>query len=260
MTEDAAVVELGDVVVREDGTTILDGVSLAIARGRHTVVLGPNGAGKTTLLRVVTGYRFPTRGWVEVLGERLGRTDVRVLRRRIGLVSTGIADLVERRARVADLVAAATRGATAPVPGGASPARVAEALDRVGAGHLAARRGDTLSQGEWQRVLIARALVVAPDLLVLDEPMAGLDVGAREDLLAGIDRLMHDGHTTVLLVTHHLEEVPPATHDVVLMRGGRIQAHGPVNGTLTDASLSSAFGTPLRVTRVGARMTAVRDG
>ena len=258
MTGGATVVELGDVVVREDDTTILDGVSLAIAAGRHTVVLGPNGAGKTTLLRVVTGYRFPTRGWVEVLGERLGRTDVRILRRRIGLVSTGIAGLVPRRARVADLVAAATRGATAPVPDGAPPDRVADALAHVGAGHLAERRGDTLSQGEWQRVMIARALVVAPDLLVLDEPMAGLDVGAREDLLADIDRLMHDGHTTVLMVTHHLEEIPPATHDVVLMRHGRIHASGPVPDTLTDAALSAAFDTPLRVTRVGDRLTATR--
>jgi iron complex transport system ATP-binding protein len=252
------VVRLHGVQVREQGNTILDGVSLTIAAHRHTVVLGPNGAGKTTLLRVLAGYRFPTRGTVEVLGERFGRADLRELRRHIGVVSTGISDLVHRRARVADLVSAAARGATRPVPGGASRERVDAALAQVGALHLGDRFGTTLSQGEWQRVLIARALVVAPALLLLDEPMAGLDVGGREDLLTDIDRVMRTAGTTVLLVTHHLEEIPPATCDAVLMREARVVGHGPVADTLTDARLTDAFGTPLVVEHRGGRRSARR--
>ncbi|MBW3621464.1 MAG: ATP-binding cassette domain-containing protein [Actinobacteria bacterium] len=254
-----AVVALAGVSVTEQGNTILGPLDLALRAGRHTVVLGPNGAGKTTLLRVLAGYRFPTTGTVELFGERLGRTDVRALRRHIGVVSTGIAHLVVQRSRVRDLVAAAVLGATRPVPaGGASADRVEAALAEVGAAHLADRRGDTLSQGEWQRVLIARALVVEPALLLLDEPFAGLDVGGREDLLADLDRLMTGDGPTVVLITHHLEEIPSGTVDALLLRDARVQAHGPVTEVLTDDHLSATFGTPLTIDRRGGRLTARR--
>ncbi|MFP5310528.1 MAG: ABC transporter ATP-binding protein [Actinomycetes bacterium] len=246
------VIALRDVRVVTDGAVLLDDVSLEVPAGGHTVLLGPNGAGKTTLLRVLTGYRFPTTGRVEVLGRLLGRTHVRTLRPLVGLVSAGLGDLLDRRARVADLLAAARDGATAPVPraaAGAAPDPGAlEALARVGATHLATRTGGTLSQGEWQRVTIARALVTAPPLLVLDEPFAGLDVGAREDLLADLDRLCRDPEgPTLLLVTHHLEEVPPAVTRAVLLAGGRVVAAGAVDDVLADGPLTEAFGVPLRV-------------
>jgi iron complex transport system ATP-binding protein len=258
--EGPPVLSLGGVTVRESGTTILGPIDLDVRRGGHTVVMGPNGAGKTTLLRVMAGYRFPTTGTVDVLGERLGRTDVRDLRRHIGVVSTGIAALVPRHTRVRDLVAAAPAGATRPWPGGEAAAddRVRAALEEVGAAHLGDRVGTTLSQGEWQRVLISRALVVAPALLLLDEPMAGLDVGAREDLVADLDRLMAGGGPTVVLVTHHVEEVPAGIVDAVLLRDATVHAAGPVADVLTDGPLSGAFGTPLVVTRDGDRLGARR--
>ncbi|MBW3659335.1 MAG: ATP-binding cassette domain-containing protein [Actinobacteria bacterium] len=255
-----AIVSLADVSVRERGRTILGPLDLELRRGRHTAVLGPNGAGKTTLLRVLAGYRFPTTGTVELFGERLGRTDVRELRRHIGVVSTGIAHLVVQRSRVHDLVAAAGAGATRPVAtGGAPPADVDAALASVGASHLADRRGDTLSQGEWQRVLIARALVVAPALLLLDESFAGLDVGGREDLLEDLDRLMGSDGPTIVLVTHHLEEIPPRTVDAVLLRDGLVVTRGTTDEVLTDEGLTAAFGTPLRVEVTAGRRTARRS-
>jgi iron complex transport system ATP-binding protein len=246
------VVARGDVRVVTDGAVLLDGVSLTVPPRGHTVVLGPNGAGKTTLLRVLSGHRHPTSGTVEVLGRRLGRTDVRALRPLVGLVSAGLADLLDQRARVVDLVAAARDGATAPVRraphDGPADAGAVAALARVGAAHLAERRGATLSQGEWQRVTIARALVTEPPLVVLDEPFAGLDVGAREDLLADLETLCRDPDgPTLLLVTHHLEEVPPAVERAVLLAGGRVVAAGTVDDVLADGPLSEAFGVPLRV-------------
>lgn len=253
-----ALITLDDLSIRFRGPPLLDGVSAQIEPGQRIGLLGRNGAGKTTLLRVVAGYRFPSEGTVEVLGERLGATDVRRLRRRIGVASTGIDALVHRGARVGELLAAAPRGATRPVRDGVARDRVVAALGRVSATGLVDRRGDTLSQGEWQRVLLARALIVEPALLLLDEPMAGLDVGARERLLTDVDAVMRELDATVVLVTHHLEEVPPATADAVLLRDGRVVAHGPVAATLTDANLTAAFGLPLRVDRAGGRLTARR--
>lgn len=257
----AAVIELAGIAVKVDGSTILQDVDLEVAAGHHLVVLGPNGSGKTTLLSVVSTQRYPTRGHARVLGTTFGRGDLRTLRPRIGFVSIAVDPLLRVRAAVLPLVAAACRGVTWPGPDAlADPAVVAaaeRALDRVGAGHLGARRFDTLSQGERQRVRIARALAVDPELLLLDEPFAGLDLGGRESLLADLDRLLAEpGGPTVLLVTHHLEEVPTGVVDALLLRDGRPVAVGPVADVLADAPVSRAFGVDVEVSRHGGRYAA----
>jgi iron complex transport system ATP-binding protein len=238
--------------VTVDGATILADVDLDLAAREHLAVLGPNGAGKTTLLRVLATLRYPTRGEATVLGTTFGRGDLRSLRPRIGFVSVALDPLLQVRAPALPLVAAAVQGATWPARDVlADPRRVAaahRALARVGAGHLADRRVDTLSQGERQRVRIARALAPDPDLLLLDEPFAGLDLGGREALLADLDGLLAepDGPTAVL-VTHHLEELPTAIRSALLLRAGRPVAVGPVGQVLTDGPISAAFGLDLTV-------------
>ena len=262
VTGSAAV--LRDVRVHIGGSTLLDGVDLDVAHGRHLAVLGLNGSGKTTLLRVLAARLFPSEGDVEVLGVRFGRGDLRSVRTRIGLVSVALDQLDRARARVDHLVAAAASGSTWPVgdPFTTGPAgleeRVTRALERVGIAQLARRRIDTLSQGERQRVRIARALSIDPELLLLDEPFAGMDLAGRELLVADLDRLLAepDG-PTVVLVTHHLEELPSGIRDAALVRRGRVLIAGPVADTLTDTHVSAAFGLPVRVRAESGRYAAV---
>lgn len=258
---------LDDVRVRIGGATLLDGVSLEVARGRHLALLGPNGSGKTTILRVLSTRLYPSAGAVEVLGVRFGRDDLRAARTRVGLVSVALDQMDRARARVDHLVAAAATGSTWPMgdpfatgPDGLAD-RVMRALERVGIAQLAERRIDTLSQGERQRVRIARALSLDPELLLLDEPFGGMDLAGRELLVADLDRLLTepDG-PTVVLVTHHLEELPRRIADVALIRDGRIVDHGSTGTTLTDSSVSSAFGLPVRVREDEGRWTAVAAG
>ncbi|MTV26611.1 ATP-binding cassette domain-containing protein [Nitriliruptoraceae bacterium ZYF776] len=249
----APVIVARDVGVVTGGATLLDGVDLEVGAREHTAVLGPNGAGKTTLLRVLATYRYPTRGAVELLGHRLGRVDVRALRPRVGFVSVALDPLVAPIAAL-PLVAGSRIGATFP-PAGIleDPAAVAaarRALDRVGAAHLAVRRVDTLSQGERQRVRIARALASDPDLLLLDEPFAGLDLGGREALLADLDTLLADPDgPTVVLVTHHLEELPTGIRRALLLADGRCAATGRAADVLTSSQVSAVFGVEVEVAR-----------
>jgi iron complex transport system ATP-binding protein len=258
----APLARLRGVAVTVDGATILDDVDLDVAAGGHLAVLGPNGAGKTTLLRVLSTYRFPTRGSVEVLGVTFGRGDLRPLRARVAFVSVGLDPLLHARATALPLVAAARKGWTWPprdILGDDELRSAAErALARVGAGHLGARRVDTLSQGERQRVRIARALATDPELVLLDEPFAGLDLGGRETLLADLDALLAEpGGPTVVLVTHHLEELPQGMEAAVLLRGGRVVASGPIGEVLTDVPVSAAFGVEVAVRQDARRFTAV---
>jgi iron complex transport system ATP-binding protein len=247
--------------VRRDGSALLRDVDLDVVRGEHVALLGPNGAGKTTLLRVLATELFPTSGEVTVLGTRFGHGDLRELRPRIGFVSLALDRLLDARMTALPLVGAARLGATWPAPGLLDDpvlrAAATRALARVGAGHLAERRVDTLSQGERQRVRIARALAIDPALVLLDEPFAGLDLGGRESLLADLNALLseEDG-PTVVLVTHHLEELPAAIRRAVLLRDGAVVAAGEVAEVLRDGPVSTAFGVDVEVRGRAGRWTA----
>src|SRR5262245_36566815 len=242
-------------VVR-DGRAILDGVDWEVRAGERWVVLGPNGSGKTTLLRVASLYLHPSSGTVDVLGERLGRVDVRRHRRRIGLVSPALADLLRPTVTVVDVVMAAREAALETwwhTYGDDDRRAALDLLARTGTEALADREFGTLSSGERQRVLVARSLWGSPGLVLLDEPTAGLDLGAREDLVGRLAGLAADLATPpTVLVTHHVEEIPAGFTHALLLRGGRVRAQGPLASVLTAASLSATFGLPLALdTREG---------
>jgi iron complex transport system ATP-binding protein len=251
---------LAGVGVTRQGRDLLDGVDLAVAPDQRWVVLGPNGSGKTTLLRIASLVLFPTRGTVDVLGARIGTVDVRSLRARIGLASPAVADAVRPTITAEELVISARSGALEPWwhPARSDDRDVARSeLARLDVGHLAQREFGTLSSGERQRVLVARSLVARPGLLLLDEPTAGLDLGARERLVTGLGRLASDPATPPLvLVTHHVEEIPPGTTSLLLLRDGRVLAAGDLVTTLTGEALSAAFGLTLRVRHRRGRWTA----
>lgn len=261
----SAVVALRGVTVRRSGRPILGPLDWTVRSGERWVVLGPNGSGKTTLLAVAGAWLAPTAGDVEILGRRVGRTDVRELRRRIGHVSPALEPMLDERLTAVDLVVTARAAAFGPwweTWTEADRLRARVLLERLGVAHLAERPFGTLSTGERQRVLIARALMPEPDLLLLDEPAAGLDLGAREELVAALDGLGTDASpAAVVLVTHHVEEIPPSFDRVVLLRAGRIVGSGPVATTLTAPALSAAFGLPLSLdVAVDGRLHARRDG
>ncbi|WP_432485059.1 ABC transporter ATP-binding protein [Kineococcus esterisolvens] len=239
---------------------MLDAVDLRVREGERWVVLGPNGAGKSTLLSVAAARLHPTSGAVRVLGETLGRVDVFELRPRIGLASTALARSVPGRERVQDVVLTAAYGVTGRWQEAYDPDdedRALQLLDLLGVVHLAARAFATLSDGERKRVQIARALMTDPELLLLDEPAGGLDLGGREDLLRRLTALAADpAAPTTVMVTHHVEEIPVGTTHALLLRAGRVVAAGPAEEVLTSAPLSQTFGLPLSLERRGGRLTA----
>jgi iron complex transport system ATP-binding protein len=224
------------------------------------VVLGPNGAGKTTLLGLASGRLHPTTGVVHVLGERVGRTDLAELRTRIGLSTAALAERIPTQERVRDVVVTAAWSVVGRWRESYQPmdeARAVALLDQLGVGSLADRPYGTLSEGERKRVQIARALMTDPELLLLDEPAAGLDLGGREDLVARLAELAADPDApAMVLVTHHVEEIPPAFSHALLLRDGRVVAQGLLEHTLTSENLSTTFGVPLVVQRSGDRFTA----
>lgn len=242
-----------DVASGEDRTTILREVDWQVQPDERWVVLGPNGSGKTTLLRVAGLWLHPSHGEVDVLGERLGRMDVRSHRQRIGFVSAAMADLLRPAAPVLDVVMAAGNGALETWwhrYDGADRAAATAALERAGAEHLAAQAFGTLSSGERQRVLLARALLTEPGLLLLDEPMAGLDLGGREGLVQTLAGLAAEpGTPPTVLVTHHVEEVPPGFTHALLLRDASLVQAGPLEEVLTAGHLSDTFGIRLELGR-----------
>ena len=243
---------LRGVSVRKAGATILEDVQWDALPGEDWAVVGPNGSGKTTLLGLLCGYAWPTSGEAEVLGERLGRVPVADLRRRIGLVSAYVGDQVQSLAgeRVLDVVLSglwASIGLYRPTTA-AERDEAAELLASFDAEGLASCVFRTLSQGEKQRVLLARAWMAQPELLLLDEPAAGLDIAAREELVAAIEVLRRRSpRPTIVHVTHHAEELGAFVTSALLLRAGRVVAAGPKRDVLTDERMSLAFGLPLRV-------------
>ena len=254
------VLAFSGVSVVRGGNTLLADISWEVEEGQRWVILGPNGAGKTTLLQLAAARIHPSDGVVGILGEVLGAVDVFELRPRIGLASASIAERIPGGERVVDVVVTASYavvGRWREEYDALDLARAQGLLGSMGVGHLANRTFGTLSEGERKRVQIARALMTDPKLMLLDEPAAGLDLGGREDLVARLSALAEDVDAPVLvLVTHHVEEIPPGFTDVLLLREGRVVAAGPLELTLTAANLSATFGLPLALDRHGARWSA----
>lgn len=254
------VLAMADVSVVRGGRRLLDAVSWEIEEGERWVVLGPNGAGKTTLLQVASGRMHPTSGVAGVLGEVLGAVDVFELRPRVGLASALLADRIPSGERVSDVVVTASYGVVGrwrESYDDLDHGRASELLDALGAGHLRERTYGTLSEGERKRVQIARALMTDPELMLLDEPAAGLDLGGREDLVRRLGLLAADlAAPALVLVTHHVEEIPPGFTDVLMLREGKVVAAGPIELTLTAENLSTTFQTPLVLDRHGDRWSA----
>jgi iron complex transport system ATP-binding protein len=255
-----AALELAGVGVTRDGRDLLRDVDWSVRRDERWVVLGPNGSGKSTLLRVASLQLHPTHGEVTVLGQRLGRCDVRALRRRVGYAAAALADSFRPTITALDVVMTAKHAALEPwwhEYDDADRAEATERLARLGVEHLAGREFGTLSSGERQRVLVARTLMGDIGLVLLDEPNAGLDVGGREWLVAGLDALGRDPSSPPsVLVTHHLEEIPPSTTHALLVRDARVAAAGPVEEVLTAGAVSETFGVPLGVRRQAGRWFA----
>ncbi len=253
---------LRGVAVDRSGRTILTVPTWDVRRGQRWVVLGANGCGKTTLLRLLSLYEHPSRGSIEVLGETLGRTDVRMLRRRIGFVSSAFASLLREDLAAEDVVVCALNAALEPWWHRYSDAereRARAILAAVGLGGRSHERLATLSSGERARVHLARALMCDPELLLLDEPTSGLDLVGRETLLADLDAL--DPGLTTVLVTHHLEEIPASFDHALLLDHGRVVAAGPIGSTLHSETLSCALGLDVVVTRTDGRWaTRLRRG
>jgi len=253
-------VEMRKAQVRIDGRTVLGPIDLEVGRGERWVLLGPNGGGKTTLLALAGARRQPSSGGVSVLGVTLGTADVRALHPRISHTSHVLAERMPPDLTVRTVVLTGKRATLSPwfqEFDDADERRAVALLERVGCGHLAARRFATASQGERQRVLLARALFSDPELLILDEPASGLDLPAREALIEALEAVAAPSSApTTIVATHHLEEIPPSTTHAALLRDGLLVASGEVEGTLTPQRLEDCFGIPMEVGRRGARWWA----
>jgi iron complex transport system ATP-binding protein len=255
MTE-KTILEASNLRIQRGVTTILQDVNWRVEAGQHWVILGANGSGKTSLLSALTGYFTPTAGEISVLNRRYGHSDWRELRKRIGLVSSSIRQMMANDEPALETVISG-KYAMIDFWGKATPSDRSRALcllKSVECGPLADRRWEVLSQGERQRVLIGRALMANPRLLILDEPCAGLDLAAREHFLRFIERLGRRKRSpTLVLVTHHVEEITPVFSHVLVLKGGKVLAAGRKSAVLKAALLTDAFDTPMRLSCRGGR-------
>lgn len=254
------VLEFSDVVVRRNARDIVDRLSWTVADDERWVILGPNGAGKTTLLQLADTLLHPTSGSVTILGERLGRTDVFELRPRIGFASSAMARRVPPEETVLDVVLTAAfsvLGRWNESYEDIDERRALRVLAEWRLDHLADRTFGTLSDGEQKRVQIARAVMTDPEILLLDEPTASLDLGAREELLTLLGGYAQAPTTpAMIMVTHHVEEIPVGFTHVLLLREGRVTASGPIRYTLTAEALTETFGVPIVLTEEAGRYAA----
>jgi iron complex transport system ATP-binding protein len=251
-----AILEISGLSIHREGTRILDGVSWRVDREQHWAILGANGSGKTSLLSSLTGYLMPTAGEISVLGRRYGHADWRELRKDIGLVSSSIRQMMADTEPALETVIS---GKYAMIDfwgrvEKSDRARALKILREIECSYLADRPWMVLSQGERQRVLIGRALMARPRLLILDEPCAGLDPAAREHFLQFLERLGHrPSAPTLVLVTHHVEEIMPVFSHALILKSGRVLASGPKSAVLNAKNLSRAFNA-----KIGLRKNAVR--
>lgn len=259
---DDLLIDFRNVTLRRGGRVLVGPVTWQVELDERWVVIGPNGAGKTSLLRIAAAMEHPSSGTATVLGERIGRVDMAELRQRVGLSSSALAQRIPDDEVVRDLVVSAgyaVLGRWRERYDEVDTVRAVDTLESVGAEHLADRTYGTLSEGERKRVLIARSLMTDPELLLLDEPAAGLDLGGREELVARLADLAADPDAPALvLVTHHVEEIPPGfSHCLILAEGGVVAA-GLLTDTLTAENLSAAFGQSIAVDTIDGRYFARR--
>lgn len=256
----ASVLQFSDVTVVRDGNPILKSADWTVDSADRWVVLGPNGAGKTTLLQLAAAQMHPSSGRVQILDDRLGHTDVFELRPRIGFASSALARKVPRDERVIDVVLTAAYSVTGRWNESYEEVDIKRAqrvLAEWKLTHLEDRRFGDLSDGEQKRVQIARSVMTDPELLLLDEPAASLDLGAREELVGLLGGFASaDSSPAIVMVTHHVEEIPPGFGHALLMAGGEIKAAGAIDDVITSENLSDAFGLPLTVTNDNGRFTA----
>lgn len=255
-----SVVDLQNVSVVRSGSTLLDDVTWRVEEDERWVIIGPNGAGKTTLLQVVGAQWHPTRGVARILDEQLGAVDVFELRPRIGVTSSSLADRIPKGERVSDVVisaAYAVMGRWREEYDDTDVERARLLMGQLQVDHLSDRTFGTLSEGERKRVQIARALMTDPELLLLDEPAAGLDLSGREALVATLSDICEDEFApATVLVTHHVEEIPRGITHALLLKRGRIVAAGPLEQTLNGPLLSATFDLLLDVRQEDGRWTA----
>jgi len=248
-----SILKLQHLRIERSGTVILDDVNWRVAPGEHWVVLGANGSGKTSLLSAITGYFMPTNGEIDLLGHRYGESDWRELRCRIGIVSSAVRQMMADEEPALDTVITGRR-AMIDLWGKVTTAERREArniLKQVECEYLADREWRVLSQGERQRVLIGRALMAHPKLLILDEPCAGLDPGAREQFLQFLQRLgRKKSSPTLVFVTHHVEEIMPVFSHAMILRSGRVLASGEKDEVLNSTNLSKAFAARTKLVRI----------
>jgi len=260
--DDDLLIEFSGVTLRRGGATLVGPIDWSVELDERWVVLGPNGAGKTSLLRMAAAVEHPSTGTAFVLGERLGRTDMSELRSRIGLSSSALAQRIPDDEVVRDLVVSAgyaVLGRWREQYDDVDYNRALDTLESIGAEHLADRRYGTLSEGERKRVLIARSLMTDPELLLLDEPAAGLDLGGREELVARLADLAADADAPAsVLVTHHVEEIPEGFTHCLLLSEGRAIASGLLPDVLTSENLSQAFGQSIALEYIDGRYFARR--
>jgi len=250
------------VLLRRGGQVLVGPVTWSVELDERWVVIGPNGAGKTSLLRIAAAMEHPSSGSAYVLGERLGRVDTSELRARVGLSSSALSQRVPDGEIVRDLVVSASYavlGRWRERYDDMDYARAVDMLESVGAEHLAERTYDTLSEGERKRVLIARSLMTDPELLLLDEPAAGLDLGGREELVARLADLAADPEApAIVLVTHHVEEIPQGFSHCLMLSEGTVVAAGLLSDVLTADNLSKAFGQSIALDVIDGRYFARR--
>ncbi len=261
-TDPDLLVDFRRVSLRRGGRVLVGPVTWQVELDERWVVIGPNGAGKTSLLRIAAAMEHPSSGSAFVLGERLGRTDMAELRSRVGLSSSALAQRIPDDEVVRDLVVSAgyaVLGRWRETYEAIDYERAVDTLESLGAEHLADRTYGTLSEGERKRVMIARALMTDPELLLLDEPAAGLDLGGREELVARLSDLAADPDApAIVLVTHHVEEIPPGFTHCLMLSEGAVVAAGLLSDVLTAQNLSTAFGQSIAVDMIDGRYFARR--
>ncbi|MCG7609217.1 iron ABC transporter ATP-binding protein [Mycolicibacterium sp. (ex Dasyatis americana)] len=261
-TDPDLLIDFAQVILQRGGNTLVGPITWAVELDERWVVIGPNGAGKTSLLRIAAATEHPSSGTAYVLGERLGRTDMSELRARVGLSSSALSQRIPDHEVVRDLVVSAgyaVLGRWREDYEDVDYAQAIDMLESVGAEHLAERTYGTLSEGERKRVLIARSLMTDPELLLLDEPAAGLDLGGREELVARLTDLAADPDApAMVLVTHHVEEIPVGFSHALILSEGKAVASGLLTEVLTAENLSKAFGQSIALDVIDGRYFARR--